>query len=579
MLAELCIENLAVIERLDLKLKPGLTVITGEEGSGKSLIVDALSLIVGARPGDVIRSGAATAKIEGVFWLSGDVMQRVNAVLLENGVEPDAEGTLIISRELREQGRSMARVNGRPAPVSVLQRIGKQLFDLHKQMDQLSLFDGQRQLYLLDSFGGLLELRDQLAGMICELRQKDKEILALGVVDKEQDRELLAYQLEEIEQASLIEGEDEALKQEQELLRNAQSLKEGCFKAYGSLYGDERSAAEMTQQAFTELKGLAETNAVLAGQQEALEKAMVILEEVARELRQYGESVEARASRFEEVEQRLELIALIKRKYGGSIEDTIAYAVNARTRLEALESKEERKALLHEEKQRLEEEAGSLAEQLSQKRCHAANSLIEVVNRELVTLGLPGVMFDIYLSREEDYQGLPVHTGERFAFSKYGIDSMEFLVATNPGEPARPLCKIASGGETCRLMLALKSALKRVDPVPTLVFDEVDMGMGGRSAGVVGAKLADLAKHHQVICITHLPQIACFGDTHYRVVKHEASERAVTRAEILGERSRLEELAVMIGGMGAGDTMFDSAGELLAEAQALRDRETEAIAV
>ena len=565
MLVELYVKNLAVIEELRLELGTGLTVLSGDEGAGKSLLVDALSLLLGGRAStSLIRTGALAALVEGVFWTKPDDSV-VGIMLKEAGIEPEGDGMLILTREVQEQGRSVARVNGRVVAVSLLRALGQRLMDIHTQMEHLSLLSVQRQLDLLDSFGGLLELRSNLGEKVSQLREKARELGLTAGESMQRQREFLEYQIAELDGANVCAGQDESLQQERHILQRARELKEGCSTAYSMLYtDDDHAAVSLTYQAIKAVQRLVSIDPTLQPHLESLEITAAALEETARALCRYAEAVESGAGHFEEVEERLEVLRRLKSKYGPTLEDVVQFAVQARNDLENLLAQEERRCQLEEQHGELKREAGELAEKLSQARQEAAQGLTEAVNVELDELGIPWAKFDIKLTREECPDGLSAYQG-MYAFSQYGIDRVEFMGSTNPAEPLRPLADIVSGGEICRFMLALKSALRRADLVPTLVFDEIDSGIAGRNAETVGRKLSTLAKEQQVICVTHLPQVACFGDNHYRVIKEVSSGRAATRIEHLGKDSRVGELAAMMGSSG-DKLMFQSAREFLSRA-------------
>jgi DNA repair protein RecN (Recombination protein N) len=580
MLSELHIQNFAVIEDVQLSLRPGLTVISGEEGSGKSLIVDALGILLGARATTgLIRNGTSSARAEGIFWLSAETMEKLSPLFQESAIEVDSDGMLIISRELQQQGRSITRVNSRAIPLSLLRQIGQNLVDIHGQMDYISLLDNHRQLDLLDAHGNLMGLRNKLSNTVDSLRQTIHDLSSTSSPKTDGRLELLKYQIEEIERANLKQAEDQELQERHDVLCRAESLKENCLKSYDNLYGEERSATVLIHEALVSLRGIKNNDPAILVYKKNLEDAIASLEETARELRNYGEKLEADANQLEEIEQRLKLLNSLKRKYGMTLEDVLSFYSKAKAELDVLESQLERSAHLDKERERLECDAGKQAEELSLLRRRAATSLTELINEELSDLGLPWAKFDVSLRREEDAKGLPTARGKRFAFTRDGIDLVEFIVTTNPGEPMRPLSKIASGGEICRIMLALKSALKRVDPIPTLVFDEIDGAVGGRSGDTMGRKLATLARQHQVLCITHLPQIACFGDSHIRLIKDTNSGRAYTRVETIEGQSRIEELAAMLGSEETEKTMLNGAGKLLRKAQAWKERERDLVTV
>ncbi|MFA5316947.1 MAG: DNA repair protein RecN [Dehalococcoidales bacterium] len=565
-MSQLHIRNLATIEDVLLELGPGMTVLSGEEGAGKSLVADALSSLMGTRAqAGLVRSGAETCQVEGIFWLPEETKTALGSFLTENGLEPETDGSLILYREIQEAGRSVARVNGRAVPLSILKQIGQRLVDLHGQMDYLSLMDTARQRDLLDSYGKLMALRQQLAGKVAELKQKTSELEHLRNLPADHSPDFLRYQMDEIESAGLKPDEEANLKSERETLRHAGEISSGCLMAYQLLYDDERSATTTIYQALTALRELDGLFSSLDEHRQQLEGAKACLEETARELLRQGESIEFSSARLEEVEQRLDQISTLKRKYGGSVESVLALATETRQELAALENRGELLSQLKRAREDIESETGRLAEELSQARREAAAALAKMVNQELAQLGLPQARFDIRIWQEAVENGLPVSGGERYAYTREGIDRLEFMVVTNPGEPLRPLAAIASGGETSRVTLAIKSALKQADPVPTLVFDEIDIGIGGRSGDTVGRKLAELARFHQLLCITHLPQIACFGDVHYRLVKDTNSGRARSRLEKLEGKARLEELAAMLGSE-TGGAMQEGAAELLAQA-------------
>lgn len=580
MLSELHIKNFAVIEDAQIKFGPGLTIVSGEEGSGKSLIVDALGVLLGARatPG-FIRNGTATARVEGIFWLSESVVSKLKTLLQECDVKLENDGTLIITREIQQMGRSIARINSRPVPLSLLKQIGQSLMDIHGQMDYISLLDNHQQLNLLDAHGATTELHDKLAESIDKLRQIIRDLSTSSIQKTDEHQELLKYQIDEIERASLSPGEDLSLQEKHEVLCCAEALKENCLRVYDNLYGEERSATVLIHEALVSLKGLKNNDPVILNHKKHLEDFAVSLEEIARELCRYGENMEADSTQLVEIEQRLTLINALKRKYGTTIEEILDFCSKAKLELEIMANKHEQKIQLEKERELLQIASGKQAEALSLQRRKAVTSLVELVNEELAELGLPWAKFDISLRREEDPSGLPTTRGKYFAFTREGIDQIEFMVTTNPGEPTRPLSKIASGGETCRIMLALKSALKRVDPIPTLVFDEIDASIGGRSGDTMGRKLALLARQHQVLCITHLPQIACFGDSHIRLVKDTSSGRAYTKIEQIEGQNRIEELAAMLGSVQAEKTMVDGAGKLFRKAQTWKAQEKEPVAV
>ncbi len=574
MLTELYIKNLAVIEETRVFFKPGLTIMSGEEGSGKSLLVDALCLLLGVRASPtVIRSGATAAFVEGIFWISPDDKDKTTA-LREAGIDIEADGTLIISREVHQQGRSIARLNGKAVPLTILREVGQRLIDVYSQMEHVSLLNPQRQLEMLDTYAHLLDDRSHLEGKVAELNKKAQKLNTLTNEKGQGRRDLLEYQVSEIESANVRPDEDESLQRVRQVLLRAQTIKEECYAAYAALYANDQCATSLVHYAERAIQGIVSIDPALQQQLNTLESARAELEQTARELRHYADALASPSDRLEQIETRLELLRHLKSKYGPTLEHVIGFAGQCNEELDTIQAQEEQRQCLEEERRALEIEVAGQALALSKARGDSARRLTDIVNKELADLGIPWARFDIQLVQEEHPDGLPTAQGKYFC-NQNGIDRIEFLASTNPGEPLKPLAEIVSGGETCRFMLALKSSLQSTDPVPLLVFDEIDIGIGGRSAHIIGKRLATLAHTRQVICITHLPQIACFGQNHYRVQKEVVSGRAITRIEHLGERHRLDELATMLGSK-ENSHMLKSAEELFRRA---RETEGELVAV
>ena len=536
MLVELNVENFAVVEKLSLKLSPGFNVLTGETGAGKSILIDAVAGLLGARLGpEFVRAGADAARVEGVFQVDGELP----AELAELGVVPE-DGAVIISRDVPANGRGVARVNGRAVPTATLVQLAPHLVDIHGQTDNLSLLRSSAQLLLLDAFGGLDAERQAVGERVAELRRARREREGLQRDERELARtlDLLRFQAEEIEAAKLRIGEDDELAAERQVLANAGRLIELGEAAYGALYeGAEevRPAVELLGQAadaLAELARLDPTQDALSGQvrELALQAA-----ELAREVRAYRDGVDVDPGRLVQVEERLELLRTLKRKYGSTIEEILQFQARVSEQIVELENSESRVAELLAREAELGEAIVTLAGVLSAKRRAAAERLAKRVEEELRFLNMASARFAIAVEPAEQ----PDLTG---------LDRVEFQVAPNPGEPLRPLARIASGGETARLMLALKAALAEVDDVPVLIFDEVDAGVGGRSGHVIGEKLAQLSRNHQVLCVTHLPQVASYADAHFRIVKSVEGERTRTSVERLADDDRVEELAAMLGG-------------------------------
>jgi DNA repair protein RecN (Recombination protein N) len=558
MLQELTIRNFALLEEVHLTFGPGLNVLTGETGAGKSIIIDAIGTVLGGRTtNDVVRTGTDRATVEAIFELTGDGAPResLRASLDDAGLlDDDSADQLILAREVRRDGRSVARINGRAVPASVLAQIGAGLIDIHGQHEHLSLLRPEAQRDLLDHFGGLVPQRSALAASVHELRAVRAQLRAIQQDEREVARriDLLSFQVEEIQNAKLSPGEDDALEQERNLLVNAERLAELASTIYERLAGgggDEPAALDLLGGAARDLAHLTRIDPQMAAQEQLLVEASAQVEELARAFRAYREGIEFSPERLEEVNERLDQIRTLQRKYGETIEDVLAFGARVAAELDALVNREARTAELEDRAGRLEHEIGKAAGALSAARAAAGERLASAVGEELRALSLGGE-FLVSLMRELDAGGVPVD-GERLRFDESGVDIVEFRFAPNPGEPAKPVARTASGGELSRILLALKAVLSAADRTPTLIFDEVDTGIGGRSGGILGEKLAHLARRHQVLCVTHLPQIAAYGDSHFYISKHVRDGRTLTTVSPLDQEARAHELAQMLGGLTA----------------------------
>jgi DNA repair protein RecN (Recombination protein N) len=574
MLTELHIQNFAIIDRLDLDFGPGLVIFTGETGAGKSIIMDALDLLMGGRAdATAIRTEADLTRVEGAFKLSGPERAHAHEILKREDLLDDAN-FVTLTREVRREGRSVARVNGRTVNLSLLKELGEVLVDIHGQSEHLSLLNVHAHLGLLDRYA---DVEPQLAsyrkthGELLAIRG-ELEQLRTAQRDAERRTEMLTFQAEEIEAAKLKAGEDEDLRKERERLANAESLANLAQEALAVLdEGSPESPAAtdlvgQAAQSLAKLGGIDTAQTALAEQSAALEENLA---DLARSLRNYLEAIEFNPKRLEEVEERLDLIHRLERKYGGSIEASIAFAADARKQLESITTASTRIAELEAAESAA---LARLAEQglgLSEKRKEAAARLGKSIETELDDLRMASARFAVDFQTRPDETGVPLPDGSRIAFDGNGLDRVEFLVAPNPGEGLKPLAKIASGGETSRLMLALKNVLARADQVPTLIFDEIDQGIGGRVGGTVGEKLWSLGRAHQVMVITHLPQLAAFGDQHFQVQKMVEGNRTLTRVAKLAGESRTLELSQMLGEVTEGT--IRSAHDILQGAQTFKN--------
>ncbi len=573
MLSELLIANFAIIDDLHLRFAPGFNVLTGETGAGKSIIIDAVSLLLGARgEAEYVRTGADQASIEAYFRVGGPVWDQIGPLLEQDDLQGEEPGHLILAREIRRNGRNVCRINGRAVTLRALQSVGELLVDIHGQTEHLSLLRVREHVNLLDRFGGIWPLRSQVAHRVQELRRVRRDLADLQRDERELARriDLLEYQVNEIEAARLEPGEDELLLQERTRLANAEQLTELAQEAYAALYegsDDQASAVDLVQAALRALHGLARLDPSLEPTAQRAEEMGYALDDVASSLLDYRDSIEYNPRRLNQVEERLAVIHSLQRKYGASIKDVLAFAERQRQELDAIEHAGERIEELMAQEEALLREVGHLGAELSARRREAAGQLSARIEAELEELSMAQARFAVDLAWRDDPEGAYVN-GERVAFDASGLDRVEFLVAPNVGEPLKPLVRIASGGETSRLMLALKAVLSAADQTPTLIFDEIDTGIGGRVGSVVGRKLWGLtvangseAAAHQVLCVTHLPQLAAFGDVHVKVEKQIIGGRTVTRVRPLELETRVQEVALMLGSQ--SDATQESAREML----------------
>lgn len=566
MLAELTISNFAIIERLHLTFSPGLNVLTGETGAGKSIIIDAVSLLLGGRAdSNVIRAGTDKAEIEGIFYLGPREQAALAPLLHEEALDDGDPGMLVLSREIRASGHNICRVNGRAVRLSTLEKFGSQLVDIHGQSEHLSLLNERSHLDFLDRYGGLEAERAALADKVHQLRRVRQELNELTQNERalEQRQDMLRYQLDEIRAARLEVGEDVALEQERNRLTNAEKLSALSGEALQLLVEGQEgqgSVVDLLGQATRVLGSLARIDPQMEGYLQQAEELGYQLDDLVAAIQDYQEQVEFNPKRLEQVEDRLALIRRLQRKYGDSIQDVLAFAQRAAEELAAIEHSGERIAELQAQEQTLLREIGRMGAALSEQRRQAGERLSAAVEAELAELRMERTRFAVDLHWEPQADGAivddppPGRQAGRYAFSIGGLDRVAFLIAPNVGEPLKPLAQVASGGETSRLMLAMKTALAMADHIPTLIFDEIDQGIGGRVGGIVGKKLWGLAQldggAHQVFCVTHLPQLACYADRHLRVQKLLSGERTITSVEPLEGEARVEELANMLGESG-----------------------------
>ncbi len=570
MLTELHIQNFAIIDKLDLRFDAGLIILTGETGAGKSIILDAVVMLIGGKADTTfVRTDSDAAFVEAVFQLSGPEKEAVHFILNREELMDDPNYVTLM-REVRKEGRSVARINGRTVNVGLLKELGALLIDIHGQAEHLSLLDPRAHLGLLDRFAEVDQPLGDYRQTYHALLNLRRELTDLRKAQSDSDRrvEMLTYQAEEIESARLKTGEDEELRKERDRLANAESLAQNAQEALALL--DEGSpetpaATDLVGQAAQALATLAKID---AGQAELASQAELLLDtisDVIHGLRDYLEEIEFNPKRLEDVEERLDVLHSLTRKYGGNIPAVIAYGADARKQLETITGAADRINNLEMQEAKLLEKIAKQGGVLSEKRKSAAIKMGKGIEAELNDLKMQSARFGVDFQTKPDANGAPLPDGTRIAFDQNGFDRVEFLIAPNPGEGLKPLAKIASGGETSRLMLGLKNVLATADQVPSLIFDEIDQGIGGRVGMVVGHKLWNLSRTHQVFCVTHLPQLAVFGDQHYQVQKLIDNGRTLTRVESLDGDPRLLELSQMLGEVGEGT--LRSAHELLQAAR------------
>lgn len=569
MLQSLYLENIALIEKLGIELFPGFNVLTGETGAGKSIIIDAVNFVLGERTSrDLIRNGAARAKVEAVFSLNeGDA---AFAALDALGIECDGN-ELILSRELSAAGRNACRVNGTLVPVASLKSVSDTLVDIHGQHEHQALLDAENHISYLDAYCHaeslpIIEKIDAIVSRRNELMLKRNSGFS-SEREREREMDMLRYQIEEIASANLEAGEEERLNAEKTVLLNAERIRTALETAHMALSGaEEGSALSAIDTARRSMRNIDALNKDYEALGDKIEELYYAAEDISFVLRDTSENVESDMQRLEEIEQRLKLISDLKRKYGRTVEDVIDFGKDAGTKLNELENAEALAAELDAKLDRLKAEYNVAADELSKVRRAAGDRLKRDVLNELKDLGMAKAMFDVALS---DASG-----GEP---RKGGRETAEFMLSANPGEPLKPLEKVASGGELSRIMLCFKSIFADNDRVPTLIFDEIDTGISGRTAAVVGEKMLGIAKKHQVICVTHLAQIAALADAHLMVRKYDDGKNTFVETRQLNEEEKVQRIAQMMDGESDSPSALTHARELIARADKIKEKTADKI--
>lgn len=559
MLAELHVTNFALIDHLDLTFGAGLNILTGETGAGKSIIIDALGLALGERAGsDLIRTGSARAMVEAVFDLS-NAPTEVRRRLTEAGLDTeDDSDMLFVTRELaRAGGKSQCRLNGRLMPVSVLKEIAEGLVDVHGQHEHQSLLSADRHVDILDDWGGkeAVALRGEVAALYgsANLLKREREKLQTDARERARTLDLLRFQQEEILAAQLKAGEEGDLTSNRTRLANSEKLSAAATESYDILSGGERGtggALDALNAALVSVEHAAALDEKLSPVADALRNAVAYAEDAGHDLRVYQEAVEFNPERLEELEARLDLLRTLKRKYGETVDDIIAYGAELTSKLEVLENSEAREEQLTAAISNADAALIKAAARLTNLRRGISRDFSTGIARELADLGMAATKFEVSIEPQN--------------VASKGADRVEFLLSPNPGEPLRPLAKIASGGEMSRIMLALKSVLAKTGGIPTMIFDEIDVGVGGRTAQTIGDKLVALAGDSQVLCITHLPQIASRTGAHFFIEKRVQEGRTVVSVVPLDAEGRIDEIARMLGGSRRSEAVVQHAREMLA---------------
>ncbi|HEX2055288.1 MAG TPA: DNA repair protein RecN [Nitrospiraceae bacterium] len=557
MLTELRISNFGVIDQLALRFHPGFTVLTGETGAGKSLLIDALALLLGGRAStEQVRAGAEEARLEAVFSLAPD-HPLIEELRREHFLDKDTHD-LVVHRVVAASGRNRNYLNANPVPLHFLERLGGTLVDIHGQHDQQSLLSPGMQLEAMDAFGGLHELRAQHrdAYEAWVGHRSAVEAFRRRIEEQRRREDYLRYQVQEIGEANPHIGEDERLEADRQRLANAQRLRELAYHIHERLYGEDGGVLQVLAETVKNLEELGELDVQTRTWKGLCEEAIVQLRELAGQVRDYGERIEDDPGRLVQIEQRLDKLDRLKKKYGGSLAALLEQADVLRGELSEMDVADARLAdhmQAMEEAGRREEE---LARKLSHERGRIAVQFQKQVTRELAALKMEGAKFEVQLERKPDDERGPT-----------GQDHIQFLFTGNPGEPVRALARVASGGELSRVMLAMKTILAGTDRVPILIFDEVDAGVGGPVAELMGARLRALGTHHQVLCVTHWPQVASQAHRHYLVEKETKNARTVTRVRELSGETRETEVARMLGGSVVTKRVRATAAEMMISAR------------
>jgi DNA repair protein RecN (Recombination protein N) len=567
MLRSLYVRDYALIEELDVEFGSGLNIITGETGAGKSILIGALSMILGDRANtDTLRSGAKKAVIEGVF--DDADADHLRELLDENAIDTEPLPRIILRRRITDRG-SRAFINDTPATLDVMRAVASELIDLHGQHEHQSLLHTETHLRLLDSFGGLSNLVDNYRRHYDEVAEliEERDELAQRERELEQQKQLYAFQIEEIDAVDPQPGEESELQSERRVLENAEQLYESTAGLYEMLYETDGAVHDQLVVARNELQDLARIDDAFEEQVDEIETAQIIVSELASFLQTYNAHIEFNPERLSVIRERMNDLEKLKRKYGGTLEAVIEYRNEIGEQYELAEDFEGAIKRLNTQIDAAQQQLTDAAERLSAKRREVAERIERAILGELDQLGMPNSQFEVRFTRHEDEDGwirLEGDEGPCYQAFGTGMDQAEFYISTNVGEAPRPLAQVASGGEISRIMLALKTILAKSERLPILVFDEIDSGISGDMARRVGDSMRDLASYHQIIAITHLPQIAALGDVHFRVAKKVEGGRTKTQVDRLDDDEQAAQVATLISGTDITDAALESARELMA---------------
>ncbi|PBB05067.1 MULTISPECIES: DNA repair protein RecN [Salimicrobium] len=572
MLTELTIRDFAIIDYVSLTLKDGLTVLTGETGAGKSIIIDSIQLLTGARGSvDFVKHGAKRAEIEGLFNVDGN--HSVYAKGEEYGVEIDEDGMVVLQRSITHQGKSICRVNGKLVTLGVLREFGKSLIDIHSQHETQSLMDPERHIDLLDTYAAekLQHPKQEYRKQYEKYRSLQKRYQELSDNEQEmaQRLDLLEFQWNELEEAHLSPKEDEELMEERNKLSNFEKIYSGLNDTYEALYGEQKGM-DWVSHAMMSLEATSDYDENYQKMSDELSNAYYVVEELTFRLSTEMEALEFDPERLNEIEERLDEINRLKRKYGQSVEEMLEHKNKVEEEIDEINNKDSFLSKLEAEINDVSEDLLLEAQHIHDIRSEAAKELVGAVHEELKDLYLEKSVFDVKVEKRKGGKESPVMNGRQVALNSNGVDEVRFMITTNPGEPLKPLHKIASGGEMSRIMLALKQIFSRHQGITSVIFDEVDTGVSGRVAQAIAEKIFKISVNSQVLCISHLPQVAAMADTHVQIQKNITDNTTKTNAKELDHHEKVEEVARMISGAELTETTLQNGHELLNLAESFK---------